>query len=164
MARKLLPVEPGLMFAIPLLHGGGVGVGQVLSLEPRCLNSVLCAVFVDAAPTLEGLDGYEPKKDRLLCVQLTTRELLARGVWKALGHRPPLDVADLFPLEDLRAAGYVGAKVRGSQIICHLASAYHGAAAWDHYADADYLDQMLNAGVRRPVNAVLLKATEGSSL
>lgn len=114
------------------------------------MNSVLCAFFVDLLQE-ESLAGlYIPSLGQLLSVQLTTRDLLESGKWKIFGRSSPLEVSNIFPIEELRANEYVGADIHGSRTMWELISAYHGLSEWDDYQDPKYLDTLLVPGRHRP--------------
>lgn len=159
MAKRRQQITVGDVFAVPIPTAEGVvGVGQVISEEPDCLNSVLCAFFVDLLEDEAKVGSYLPSAGRLLSVQLTTRDLLDSGKWKVCGRSSPLDVSPLFPIDALRANEFVGAKVRGSKSMWELISAYNGKSAWDDFHDPMYLDNLLLPGLRRPRGAILKQA------
>lgn len=160
MARRRQRVAAGGVFSVPIATDEArVGVGQVISEEPDCLNSVLCAFFLDLVDNESKVAAYAPGIDRLLSVQLTTRDLLDSGKWKICRRFAPLDVSRQFPIAQLRAQEYVGAKVSGSRAMWELISAYHRRSAWDDFHDPMYLDSLLLPGLSRPDGVILKKRT-----
>jgi hypothetical protein len=157
VAKKLQVLTAGDVFAVPLPSGDGVGVGQLISEEPGALNSVLCAIFDDLLGGEAQVEAFRPSRAHLLSVQLMTRDLLDSGKWKVCAHATPLDVSQLFPINDLRSKGYVGADVIGSRRIWELVAAYHGKSPWADFFDPLYLDGLLIPGRSRPAGAVLTK-------
>ena len=154
MGRKKQIFNPGDVFLISL-PDANFALGQVVSCELSCMDSVLCVFFKDKFETEQVAGEFAPSLSDVLSVQLTTRDLLDLGTWKIVKASSPLVVESIFPINELRKKGYVGAKIRGSKIMTDLVCAYHGLEIWDDYADPNYLDSLLAPGVHRPTNAAL---------
>lgn len=145
--------EPGDLFAIPLSDGRYLP-GQVLAVEPEVLNSVSCALF--AEPTSE-LDGVTARASAPVAVLFVTRDLLDKGTWPVIGRAPLIVARECFPFEQLRDAGFVGARVVGSRNVAEFANALCGLVPWDDWADPHYLDTLLVSPDRKP-KGVIYKA------
>jgi hypothetical protein len=158
MARKHSSWKPGDIFGIPLGRDE-YGLGQILSHEKNCMDSVFCCFSsVIARDSSEGMPLIRPSD--LISVQIATRDSLDKGIWPILGSSSLIDVADLHPIESLRENGYVGAKIRGSGAMQKFLLAYHGRSPWDEYFDPLYFDKLLLEGLGRPASATF-KATTG---
>lgn len=131
-------------------------IGQIISLEKNCMDSVLCVFF---SRLLDQIPDAKTKLDNLniISVQITTRDLLDNGKWKVFSSGDILNISDVFPIERLRNSGYIGAIIEGSGVIRDFLEAFHGLAFWDQYADARYFDNLLISGVCRPTDAVFSK-------
>jgi hypothetical protein len=149
MARKKQLWGAGNYFSIEL-EPNKYGIGQVISAEKSCMNSVLCAFFADTIETLEM-----PSADlSLISIQLTTRDLLDNHSWIVFSKGDPLDVVDLFPIDKLRENDYIGAKIIGSANMAELLMAYNCLTPWNDFHQPDYLDKLLVNGVNRPAAAL----------
>lgn len=93
----------------------------------------------------------------MIAVHFITPELLKKGIWKVIGHADTRTGIERIELEQLRARGFVGAKIVGSGIIQKLLEAYHGLRAWDGFHDPEYLDKLLLPSVKRPPGTILEK-------
>lgn len=156
MGKRLQSWKAGDIFAVPV-SVDEMGLGQVISEEQPCMDSVLCAFFLDSFQTQSDVDSYVPSSNRLMSVQLTTRDLLDLGKWRVCKTCTPLDVTNLFPIVALRKNEYVGARIRGSKQMSELVSAYHRKSVWDDFHDPKYLDGLLLPGVQRPKGVILKK-------
>lgn len=145
--------KEGDCFAIPLNDGSGL-LGQVLAAEPFVLNSVSCALFHQH---LHRGECPVPELGRLFSTVLTTRDLLDSGHWKVVGSHPVQVPRGKFPFESLRRNRFVGAKVVGSRNVGEFANAFCGLAAWDDWADPNYLDSLLISPDVKPAS-LLYKA------
>ena len=144
--------ESGDCFAIPM-DNDIYGLGQVISHEKHCMDSVLCALF---DITIESLDSVEwvPSRERVISVRIVTRESLDKGFWPIVGREKPISIEGFFPISRYRDNGYVGVSVDGSAIIDDFIAAFNGLIPWDSYFEPDYFDKMLVEGVARPENVV----------
>lgn len=143
----------GDYFSIPLVDGSEC-IGQVLSIEPKALNSVVCSIYADRYSN-EIAEWTLPKQ--LISVQFVTPDLLKSGVWKILGNDQILKGMKFAELEMCRNNKFVGTKIRGSGIIKKLLEAFHGLRPWDSFHDPAYLDKLLLSGVARPDKVILEK-------
>ena len=151
MARKHSSWKPGDIFGVPL-GCDEYGLGQVLSHEKNCMDSVLCCFSntisyncPEGVPTI-GLSD-------LISIQIVTRDSLDKGIWPVLGSSEPIEVAGVYPIESLRANRYIGAKIRGSGVMQKFVLAYFGRSPWDEYFDPQYFDKLLVEGLARPAIA-----------
>ena len=82
----------GDLFAVPQSDGGW-SLGQVLLHEPRAMDSVLCG-FYDVrleAPALSGV-AHLLTENRLVALELVTRDALDRGRWPLIGSSAPANL------------------------------------------------------------------------
>lgn len=151
--------DVGNIFAIPL-GDGTFGVGHVVGREAEVLNSVTVALYRTrlAGGELSGRTSVPPLDD-LLAVQFTTKDLLTRRIWKVLANVPVDLPGNLFPYEDTRANGWVGAKMIGSGILVRFLRSYHGLDCWDQMHDPDYFDKLLVTKECRPARPRLKGAS-----
>ncbi len=156
MARRHQKWSAGDIFAMPL-PDGRLTLGQVISAEPDCMNSALCAFFTTVVHDTAAHVTKLPSPEDLATVQLVTRESLDRHDWTVVGHAETFDTSVLYPMQALRDAGYVGAKIQGSAIIDAFMAAMFGLEAWDQYHDPGYFDTLLMGSARRPGHAVFSK-------
>ncbi len=110
MGRRRQQWRSGDIFTIPL-SGGKLAVAQVFSAEPEAMNSALCMFYSQIS---EAAASYpiRPPRSALISVQLTTRDLLDRHVWQVVANDEPHGISGRLPVEELRAVGFVGAKIR----------------------------------------------------
>jgi hypothetical protein len=156
MARKHSSWKPGDIFGIPLGRDE-YGLGQILSHEKNCMDSVFCCfsnvIARDSSAAIPPIGLSD-----LISVQITTRDSLDKGIWSILGSSNLIDVAALHPIESLRANRYVGAKITGSGAMQKFVLAYHGRSPWDEYFDPLYFDKLLVEGLVRPASATFKAA------
>lgn len=148
MARKTWDI--GNVFAVPL-NDGSYALGQVVGREAQVLNSITCVFFRTRLREADLTSvRAAPDVDEVLAVQFITKDLLTRRVWKVLGTFPVLIPRELFPHEDKRTHGWIGATVIGSQIIVHFLNAWFGLERWDQMHDPRYFDSLLLRPELRP--------------
>jgi hypothetical protein len=152
MPRKKQSWLIGDQFLVPL-PDGSASRGQVVGQEPRVLNSVTCAFY--SAKLSPNAKQAITSLDSLIACLFTTRDLLDNGTWRVLGHAPVTIPPHLFPFEETRHHGWVGAKVYGSQIVAEFLAAFHCLAPWDDWADPTYLDRLLITPDKKPTKLVL---------
>lgn len=151
MARKRSSWKAGDVFGVPLGRDE-YGLGQILSHEKNCMDSVLCC-FTNVV-THNGSEGLPPiGLSDLISIQIVTRDSLDRGIWPVLGPGEPIEVAGMYPIESLRANRYVGANIKGSGAMQNFLCAYRGRSPWDEYFDPQYFDKLLIEGLNRPASA-----------
>jgi Immunity protein 26 len=150
MARKTWDI--GNLFAVPL-NDGSYSLGQVVGREAQVLNSITCAFYKTrlSADALHSIRAV-PDQEDLIAIQFITKDLLTRRVWKVLGTFPVTLPRKLFPHEDKRAHGWIGAKMIGSGNIVHLLNAWFGLEPWNQMLHPNYFDQLLLHPGSRPQN------------
>jgi hypothetical protein len=148
------PWEVGDVFLVPTSDGQFV-IGQIIGREAQVLNSVTVAFFDQRVPSPQ--EPTELDWRRIFSVVFATREQLDRGSWKVVSRRSVTVPKDLFPYEGLRTSGFVGAKVIGSGILNEFVDAYYGLVPWDNWKDPNYLDGLLVAPDKKPIDRIVLK-------
>jgi hypothetical protein len=151
-AMKRQRWEIGDLFTVPL-PDDTASLGQIVARETQALNSVTCAFF----STRFNSDVPEPTHslgDLIACLFITP-DLLNNGVWQVIGHADVTVPRHLFPFEETRDRGWVGAKVYGSKNVAEFLAAYHGLTAWDDWADPTYLDRLLISPDKKPKKIIL---------
>lgn len=144
----------GDVFAIPLADGSA-GFGQVLSIEPKAMNSFVGAIY-DIKMSLDKVPSpQEMVSAHVLAVLFITPDLLDSGQWPVIARYEALDPEKFVPLLSLRAQGFVGAKVIGSANVTRLLNAFFRLALWDLMKDPEYFDRLLLPGRCRPANVLL---------
>src|SRR5215471_2046593 len=88
-------------------------------------------------------------------VVFATRDLLDSGAWRIVGRRPVELPSEMFPYENTREAGWVGAKVIGSGNLNEFVNAYFGLTPWDDWKDPTYLDKLLISPDKKPKKLLL---------
>lgn len=149
--------KSGDIFGIPL-GNGKYALGQIISSEKNCMDSVLC-IFTKIVADEKSFANCKIDFDDLISVQITTRDSLDKGIWPIFNSMDPLSVDEIFPIKSLRAAEYVGAKIRGSGGLHNFLLAFHGLSPWDEYADPNYFDKLLLSGASRPLNLIYKEVT-----
>lgn len=142
----------GDVFLVKTNDGKSV-IGQIVAQEQHVLNCVSCAFFdwrISEEPEIMGLQTLPLKK--MFSILFVTRDLLDNGVWRIVGHLPVIVPKELFPYENLRQGGFVGAKVIGSGIINEFLNAYYALTPWDDWKDPEYLDKLLLSPDKKPDN------------
>lgn len=135
--------KSGDVFIVPLMAESKFGVGQVIQVTPKALNSVVCVYFdlvVDDARELSLIDfsGVKP-----ISILFTTPDLLKKKVWVIVEHKEPLDVSNFIDLTDLEQKRYMNVDIVGSGIIAKFLSAYNGYYPWNSFYKEDFLDGFL---------------------
>jgi hypothetical protein len=146
--------EAGDFFMIPL-NDGTFSLGQVVSLEPGALNS-LVATFYDARCSSQDADPSALQKEAtLLAVLFVTRDLLDSGHWKVFGNARPPDVRQYLNVEASRKRGYINARITGSGIVQQFLNACHCLEPWNQFHKPDYLDHLLVSPDRKPAKLLM---------
>lgn len=138
---------------------GQYSAGQIVGREADVLNSVTVALFRKRFSRPEDAQTAELSEDDAVSVVFTTRDLLDSGHWIVVGNHPIAISPRLRPYEELRATGFVGAKVYGSGILVKFANAFFGLTPWDGFHDPRYLDRLLLSADLKPKLAVPTNAT-----
>lgn len=140
--------QSGDVFGVPMPNAK-YGLGQIISLEKECMDSVVCAFFENVmSEPGEKIGLYAPE---IISIQFVTKDSLARGIWRYFWTELPLVEDFVHELESVRGSEYVGVKIRGSGIMQNFLSAYHGLSYWDEYADKQLFDKLLLPSRLRPV-------------
>ena len=81
------------------------------------------------------------------------------GSWPIVANQAAaVDMEKFLPLRDLASRGFVGAKIRGSQIIDDFLAAFYALGPWDGLHDPKYYDELLVPQDRRPSKLLLTKS------
>lgn len=123
--------------------------GQLLSVEPKALNSVGVALWEPSTSC-----HIDVLKSPPIAVLLVTPDLLKKGSWPIIGNSSPVVPLQLRPYEQFRSKAWVGVKIIGSGIIEEFMSACAGLQPWNEWANPHYLDGLLIPGAVRPARAV----------
>ena len=148
MKRKSKPTDIGTVFAVPLSDGSSV-LGQVVGEQREVLNSVTCAFFNHRTSSTSS-DVPDLVTLHPIAIQFITRDLLNKRVWKPLDVRKVTVDKNLFPFEETRSKGWVGAKMIGSGIIINFLEAFFGLRPWDMMKDPAYFDRLLVSPELKP--------------
>lgn len=120
-------------------------------------NVVSCALYDVRVPCDEAMVPIELPIRRLIAVLSVSREQLDFGNWKVVGHQPVAADPELWPNEEYRGEGWVGAKVYDATIAEELLDAYNGLLPWDDWHDPEYLDRLLVSRDRKPKHLMYKK-------
>ena len=114
-------------FALPTR---GWGVGQLLGIEKKCLNSV--AVSISSQLLEDELGEIEPiTKANCIALFLTFPGDLESGRWKILKRSRVKTPLLWYPYwRNLRFNGRVGATVSDERTVEAFVAAFHGQAEW----------------------------------
>jgi hypothetical protein len=140
------------LFTIPL-SDGTFCIGEVVGIEPKALNSAICAFYAYRVNLIEPQDIVELTDNELISVLFVTNDLLNFGKWKVFGKS-----TKIFPLEKyidintLRKKGFIGTKIIGSGNIMKLMNAYYGLREWNSFHNPNYLDTLLVSPNKKPEN------------
>jgi hypothetical protein len=154
MTRRRQQWEIGDVFTVPTADGQ-LAVCQIVGREAELSNSVTVALFDQRFTRGIAMAPMDLSASRAFAVLFTTPDQLDSGVWRVVGTKPVALGRELFPYEETRASGFVGAKMIGSSIVKEFINAFFGLAPWDDWKDPTYLDSLLIAGGKRPRNVVL---------
>ncbi|HSN73410.1 MAG TPA: Imm26 family immunity protein [Steroidobacteraceae bacterium] len=133
----------GDLFAVPQ-RDGQWSLGQVLLHEPRAMDSVLCG-FYDvrlAEPQLTGV-VHLLTRNRLVALELVTREALDRGRWPIVGNSLPANLGAYRGLGALYNGRYAAVTVVPSTRIVALLEAWFGLRPWRGGPDPQALERLL---------------------
>lgn len=137
--RKRQTWDVGSYFVVPL-QDGTFGLGQIISHEPKALDSVVCAFFDwrgKLASASEGVNQF------IVAAFFVTRDLLDSGRWKVINSGAPADIDEVLDLDSIRARRYLRTTIHGSANAETLLNVWHGVVAWDTYPNVKYLKSML---------------------
>ena len=140
----------GDLFAVPQSDGFW-SLGQVLLHEPRAMDSVLCG-FYDVrleAPALSGV-AHLLTENRLVALELVTRDALDRGRWPLIGSSAPANLTAYRGLGALSRGRYAGVRIVPSSRIAALLEAWFGLKPWRGGPDPHALEKLLFAGTAGP--------------
>lgn len=154
MARKKQVWNVGDVFVVRILDATYV-VGQIVGREPQALNSVTVAFFDQRCDRPEAAMTCDLSEPTVFSILFSTRDGVDSGAWLIVGNRPVLVPRALFPYEDKRSSGWVGAKVRGAGIITSFLNAFYALAPWDDWQDPRYLDALLLSPEKKPKKLIL---------
>lgn len=150
MARKKKQLwKVGDYFTIPLADGS-FSIGQVVGQEKEALNSVICAFFTRHYPDAPHQLDQALVDQELVAVLFVTRDSLDSGDWKVIFSGDTFPISHYMDIAYLKASGFVGVRVIGSQIILDFMNAYYGFYSWDGYYEPDYFDKLLVSLDRKP--------------
>jgi len=135
--------RPGDLFVVPQCDGGW-SLGQILMHEPRAMDSVLCG-FYDVRYDGPALGGVMPllTENRLVALDLVTREALDRGRWPIVGSAPPANLRSYLGLGALRSGRVAGVRIVPATRIVALLEAWFGLRPWRGGADPLLLERLL---------------------
>lgn len=142
--------QSGDLFAIPQMDGRW-SLGQVLRHEPRAMDSVLCG-FYDVrlqAPRLTDI-AQLLTENRLVALELVTRDALDRGRWPLVGSASPANLSAYPGLGALRRGRYAGVRIVPASRIVVLLDAWFGLRPWRGGPDPTGLEKLLFPGAPRP--------------
>ena len=131
--------------------------GQVL--DQILPNVITCAFFDDRVEDPNQWNRRLPS-ERLISVVSVTRERLDSGDWRVVGTGPIMVERRLWPNEQFRDKGWIGAKVYDASILEEFLDAFHGLAPWDDWKEPDYLDRLLLFPGKKPTNLVYNDQTD----
>lgn len=159
-SKKKQRWDVGDVFLLPLKDGTAC-IGQVIGREPSALNSVAIALY-DIKGGWKGLDDFpELRLADIFSAILVTKDYLDGGGWKVVAREDVDLLADKKPYEHLRAKGFIGAKIRGSELVEDFANAFYGLAPWDDWYVPDYLDGYLISPDKKPVERLIFSGRHG---
>jgi hypothetical protein len=141
--KKKVSINVGDVFIIPLEDSVSYGVGVVIEVTPKALNSVLCGFYDLKIESENELNMEDLNEKNLIAVQFVTPDLLKEGHWGIIENMTPVEPNNYLNLNELKSNGYVGAKIRGSCNIRKFMSAYLGVYHWNCFFKDDYLDDFL---------------------
>lgn len=153
--KKEIKWGNGDVFAVPLLDGSFV-MGQVLDLQMK--NVVRVALFNNKTINInEATIDNCCKSQDLISLITCTIDKLDNNSWGIIGNKAIEIPFSLFPNEQFRNKGWVGAKTYGSAILEKFLNAFYGLVPWDDLADPFYLDKLLFNQSKKPSDLVYLK-------
>ncbi|MDZ4047547.1 MAG: Imm26 family immunity protein, partial [Pseudoxanthomonas sp.] len=126
---KKHPWSVGDVFLVPLKDGSHCP-GQIVGREPGLFDCAAIALF-DRRGTWN--ESTELGIDDVFSKLFVSRDFLDSGQWPVVHHRPAVLSGQDLPNEELRASRYVGAKVRGSEIVQEFVDAFYGLMPWDDW-------------------------------
>lgn len=141
---KPLPWGSGDIFTFSLADGSYV-FGQVLD-DKWCT----CALL-NYRVSEPSISNAEVAAADILAILHVQGDCLNTGAWKVLFKHPIL--ADP---NSGHGGRFPGIAYGGGGVVEKLANAYWGLSAWNTWAREDYFDRMLQPGISRPVDAVVL--------
>ena len=142
----------GDYFGIPV-GDNEYALGQVASVEPQAMNSIVCALFA-LRRKIEEIDIGDIDTNNPISIIFSTRDLLDSGGWPVVASGAPLKVGNFIDLEDLKKKGFVGVKIIGSSNVNLFMNACFGLYPWDGMHDKGYFDKMLIDLNRRPASII----------
>lgn len=125
-------------------------IGQVLSLEPDAMDSVVCAFFARQLQELPQRQSDFDLSDKIIAVLFVSRDYLDSGEWQIIGRGKPIDPNNFIPLDEQRRKGFVGSTIIGAGIAKVLMDAYYRLYPWNGFAIPNYLDDLLLSPELKP--------------
>jgi hypothetical protein len=130
---------------------GQWSAGQILD---RMMPNVISCAFYDVRVAEPEALPLPLSTAGLIAVTSVTRDGLDSGAWRVVGHAPIGVERRLWPNEQFRNVGWIGAKIYDAGIIEEFLEAFHGLVPWDNWKDPDYLDRLLISPDKKPANLV----------
>jgi hypothetical protein len=143
--------EIGSIFLIRQ-RDGMWSLGQVLDLP---LPNVATCAFFDGRIHDPGSWNSKPQPEQLISLASVTRNRLDSGDWRVVGKQPAAVERRLWPNEQFRSKGWIGAKIYDASILDEFLEAFHGLVPWDDWKEPDYLDRLLVSPAKKPKKLVL---------
>lgn len=157
MRRKKQAWKANDVFAVSL-KDGEYGIGHVLDLQMS--NVVRVAIYnlkVKDYSTVQWDTAI--KFENVIALLATTKEQLDYGVWKIIHELDYNIPKEIFPNEQFRKSGWIGAKIYDAALIEKFINAYHGLIFWDSWPDPNYLDKYL-INIEKKPKKLMLKPIE----
>jgi hypothetical protein len=152
MKNKHQKWSSGDIFLIPQ-KDGGYSVGQVLV---KLMPSVVSCSFYAIRHTGKVTSILLPQS-KLIAVLSVFDAPLSKGDWKVISHAPIYTPKELWPNEQFRDTGWVGANFHSAGVAEDLLNAYYKLTPWDDWHDPFYLDKLMISPAQRPFDVVLKK-------
>lgn len=155
MPKRKIKWNNGDVFAIPL-EDGSYSVGQILDL--MMINIVRIALYDEKVKDIHNSNLNQfCKTDNLVSLVTCTREQLDYNIWKIIGNKEQVIPLKMFPYEDKRDNGWIGAITYDAAIIEDFVNSFYGFLPWDDWHDPNFLDELLIDKSKKPSNLIYIK-------
>ncbi|MBK9247533.1 MAG: hypothetical protein IPM69_05335 [Ignavibacteria bacterium] len=155
MPKRKIKWNDGDVFAIPL-EDGSFSLGQILDL--MTVNIVRIALYDEKIIDIQNLNlELYCKMENLISLVTSTREQLDYNIWKIIGNKEQVVPVKMFPYEDKRDNGWIGATTFDAAIIEDFVNSFYGFLPWDDWYDPNFLDEILVDINKKPLKLIYIK-------
>lgn len=138
-------------------NDGLVSLCQVITIEPRALNSLVASFYDVRYPRDTVKIEKFPDIDKIISILFVTRDFLDNGTWVIVANGNPRGIELFGKYQQLKSKGFVGAEIVGTRIVNAFLNAFYGLLPWNDWHAPAFLDGLLLSPEKKPKNLIYKK-------